>query len=410
MPTDPIPSVVRRNTLLLAITQAVVGTGIQLIPALGAISVVQLLGNNTWAGLATALAGLARMLIAYPIGRITDAHGRKAGLIIGLVLAAVGAVITGFGMAIEAFWLFVGGVLVFAAGVGATAQLRVAAADMYPPQRRSEGISLVLTGSLVGAALSPLVVALANRLAPELSQSPLALVWFLVPLVVIPGMLLLLWVKPDPKEIALRLREYYPNSTIVGGKPQSLLQSQNARWAATWVGIASQGQMVMLMAMTSLALHHQGCSLELISFSVTVHVLGMFAFSWPVGRLTDHFGRRPIMAIGLLVAGLGAVLVASSSLYWVITLGTFLVGLGWCGAFNGATTMVTDVTPPTERGRAVGVLDVWSNAAGAILPVLAGFMVEGLGLWLVGVAGVLILLYPLWLLLRLEESKPGVYA
>ncbi|MBN4842076.1 MFS transporter, partial [Citrobacter braakii] len=94
--------------------------------------------------------------------RVSDSRGRKAGLYIGLVLALLGSLMTGVGMGLGSFWLFTAGVLVFGAGVGATQQLRVAAADMYPPQRRSEGISLVLMGSLLGAVLSPLIVALAE--------------------------------------------------------------------------------------------------------------------------------------------------------------------------------------------------------------------------------------------------------
>jgi len=167
--------------------------------------------------------------------------------------------------------------------------------------------------------------------------------------------------------------------------------------------------MVMLMAMTSLALRHQGCSFELISVSVAIHVIGMFGFSWFVGKLADTYGRKPVMLSGLVLSGIGAVLVATSPAYAIITLGTFLVGLGWSGAYVGATTVVTDVTAPGERGRAVGRLDLWSNGAGAILPILAGFLVEGVGIWAIGLAGVVILMYPLWLLLRLGEEKPGVY-
>jgi MFS family permease len=405
-----IPLLIRRNTLLLAITQAVVGAGTQLIPALGAISVAQLMGNNTWSGLATALAGLARMLIAYPVGRVSDSRGRKAGLYIGLSLALLGSLITGVGMGVESFWLFVLGVLVFGAGVGATQQLRVAAADMYPPQRRSEGISFVLMGSLLGALLSPLIVALAERLAVELGHSPLAVAWFIVPLCVAPAFVLTALVRPDPKRIALRLRDYYPQLP-----PQSVSQvpssagSSFPRKVAIWAGIAAQGQMVMLMAMTSLALHQQGCSFNLISLSVTLHVLGMFAFSWPVGRLADRIGRRPVMLGGLLLSALGALLVGFTHAYSSITLGTFLVGLGWCGTYNGATTVVTDTTPPNERGRAVGMLDVWSNGAGTVLPILAGFLVEGIGIWAIGIAGVLLLLYPALMISRLTETTPGQY-
>lgn len=405
-----IPPLIWRNTLLLATIQAVVGAGTQLIPALGAISVVQLMGNNTWSGLATALAGLARMLIAYPVGRVSDSRGRRSGLYIGLLLALFGSLTTGVGMGVESFWLFAFGVLVFGAGVGATQQLRVAAADMYPPQRRSEGISLVLMGSLLGALLSPLIVALAERLAVELGRSPLAVAWFIVPLCVAPAFGLTALIRPDPKRIALRLRDYYPQlSPQSVGQVYSSTGSSFPRKVAIWAGIAAQGQMVMLMAMTSLALHRQGCSFNLISLSVTLHVLGMFALSWPVGRLADRIGRRPVMLGGLLLSALGAPLVGFTHEYLTITLGTFLVGLGWCGTYNGATTVVADTTPPNERGRAVGVLDVWSNGAGTVLPILAGFLVEGVGIWAIGVAGVLLLIYPAVMVSRLAEVSPGRY-
>lgn len=404
-----IPPLIRRNTLLLALTQAVVGAGMQLLPALGAITVVELLGNNTWAGIAIALAGLARMLTAYPVGRLTDARGRKAGLYLGLVGAMGGAVFTGWAVVASSFWLFVAGILVFGAGVGATQQLRVAAADMYPPARRSEGISLVLMGSLVGAGLSPILVWLAQRLGPEVGQSPLSLAWFLVPPFILPALLLLAHLRPDPKQIAHNLSAYYPSLPAASVAGESRGSSRPALSAATWTGVAAQGQMVMLMAMTSLALRHQGCSFELISVSVAIHVIGMFGFSWFVGKLADTYGRKLVMLTGLVLSGLGAVLVATSPAYTIITLGTFLVGLGWSGAYVGATTVVTDVTGPGERGRAVGRLDLWSNGAGAILPILAGFLVEGLGIWAIGLAGVVILMYPLWLLLRLGEEKPGVY-
>jgi MFS family permease len=409
-PSLGIPPLIRRNTLLLAATQAVVGAGMQLIPALGAISVVQLMGDGTWSGLATALAGLARMLVAYPVGRVSDSRGRKAGLYIGLALALLGSLMTGMGMGMGSFGLFAAGVLVFGAGVGATQQLRVAAADMYPPQRRSEGISLVLMGSLLGALLSPLIVALAERLGAEVGQSPLAVAWFIVPLCVAPAFALTALVRPDPKRIALRLGDYYPQLPPQGAGPvHSRADSSFPRKVAVWAGIAAQGQMVMLMAMTSLALHQQGCSFNLISLAVTLHVLGMFAFSWPVGRLADRIGRKPVMLGGLLLSALGALLVGFTGEYASITLGTFLVGLGWCGTYNGATTVVTDTTPPGERGRAVGVLDVWSNGAGTALPILAGFLVEGIGIWAIGVAGVIVLAYPALMISRLSEIAPGQY-
>jgi len=68
----PIPPAIKRNTLLLAVTQAFVGVGNQMVPALGAMIVLQLLGSPALAGIATGTLGGCRFLVAYPIGAL---HG-----------------------------------------------------------------------------------------------------------------------------------------------------------------------------------------------------------------------------------------------------------------------------------------------------------------------------------------------
>src|SRR4051794_29958429 len=51
----PLPPLIKRNTILLASTQAFVGMGTQMVPALGAIIVMQITGVSTLAGLASAI-------------------------------------------------------------------------------------------------------------------------------------------------------------------------------------------------------------------------------------------------------------------------------------------------------------------------------------------------------------------
>src|SRR5215472_14590253 len=54
--------IVKRNTLLLAASQAFVGVGNQMVPTLGAIIVARLLGSVYLAGLATSTLGARRFL------------------------------------------------------------------------------------------------------------------------------------------------------------------------------------------------------------------------------------------------------------------------------------------------------------------------------------------------------------
>src|SRR5262245_6139826 len=203
-------STVKRNTLLLAASQAFVGVGNQMVPTLGAIIVARLLGSAHLAGMATSTLGASRFLVSYPIGRVADAYGRRIAVVFGLVLGLVGALGTGLSVISGSFTLFLASILVFGAGVSAGHQLRVAAADMYPPHRRAQGLGFVLTGSLLGALGAPVLITAAQTWSGPLGLDPLALTWILIPAVILPGIGLVLAIHPDPKEIAADLGRYHP--------------------------------------------------------------------------------------------------------------------------------------------------------------------------------------------------------
>src|SRR5262245_62463996 len=99
-------STVKRNTLLLAASQAFVGVGNQMVPTLGAIIVARLLGTAHLAGMAASTLGVSRFLVSYPIGRVADAYGRRVAIVLGLLLGLAGAMGTGLSVLLESFALF----------------------------------------------------------------------------------------------------------------------------------------------------------------------------------------------------------------------------------------------------------------------------------------------------------------
>ena len=415
----PSPRLIKRNTVFLAASQAFVGVGNQMVPTLGAIIVARLLGSASLAGLATSTLGVSRFLISYPVGKIADAYGRRMAVVLGLLLGLAGAVGVGLSVLWASFALFLAGILVFGAGVTAGYQLRVAAADMYPPSQRARGLGYVLTGSLVGTLGAPVLITAAQAWSGPLGLDPIALTWLLVPAVIVPGIALVLAVRPDPKEIASHLERYYPDYVppaarpAEGGPAPSLLAflRDPRKQAAFAVSFAAQGNMSMIMAFTSLALEHHGHPLPAISVAVTIHVIGMFGFSLPLGWLADRVGRRALMLLGLLLLALGAVLVPVTPHYAVIVTGTFLVGLGWSAASVAATAVIADTTDAEERGRAIGANDTVSAAAAMALPLLAGPAVEFLGLASLGILGAGLMAPPFVLVwTRLKEKRPGEYA
>ena len=73
-----IPPLIKRNTAYLASSQAFNGAGAQMVPTLGPVLVTQMIGSATLAGIGSSITGLSRLIIAYPIGKFTDAFGRRA--------------------------------------------------------------------------------------------------------------------------------------------------------------------------------------------------------------------------------------------------------------------------------------------------------------------------------------------
>lgn len=414
-----VPPLIRRNTILLAATQAFVGTGTQLVPTLGGLMIERLLGSMLLAGLASSSLYAARLVIAYPIGWVADALGRKAGLLLGLSLSLIGAVTIGLGMLGSSFPVFLAGLLVLGFGFGAMQQMRTAAVDMYPPERRGEGLGYVLTGSLIGAFGGPLVINAAEAWAPALRIDAIPLAWFLVPAVLLPSMALVFLIHPDPKAIAADLGRYYPGyraeavveETPVGAGAglRAWLRHYPLLVAFTSM-FAAHGVMVMMMALTPLAMAHTGHALTMISVSVSAHVVGMYGLSLPLGSLADRIGRRPVILLGLVTSAFGALLVPLTADYWVATAGLVLVGVGWSCVNVATTALIADTVPFAERGRAVGVVDSFAGLASLLLPLAGGPLAEWFGFGALAALAFVVAGIPLALALRLVELRPGEYA
>ena len=98
-------------------------------------------------------------------------------------------------------------VLVFTAFVligiasGTALLARTAAGDMYPPERRAHGIALVLFGAVFGAILGPAVFSpmLSGK---ELDGDALAPLWLAGSGFMVVALVLVLFVRPDPRRIA----------------------------------------------------------------------------------------------------------------------------------------------------------------------------------------------------------------
>lgn len=79
----------------------------------------------------------------------------------------------------------------------------------------------------------------------------------------------------------------------------------------------------------------------------------LFAPVW--GRLSDRFGRKPILLISLFGTALGSLLTGVAGSIWILFLGRIVDGVSGASV-SVAQAAVGDVSPPSQRARLMGLL------------------------------------------------------
>jgi MFS family permease len=389
---------IKRNTALLSAALAANSGMLQLSAAVASLTFVLVTGVKGLLGLGPAIVLASGALAALPAGRAMDRFGRVPVIAAGFVVGIVGGCLAALGSALESpFPVFLG--LAFVGVASGTALLaRTAAGDMYPPERRARGIALVVAGAVFGAILGPVVFSplLSGR---ELDGDSLALLWLAGSAFMVVGLVLVLFVRPDPKRIAELLAAGTPAAEPKPAAPLKEILKRRGVIPSILAAQASFGVMVGVMTLTgAVVVDHHDHSGEAVFPIIGAHVLGMYALVLVVGDVVDRIGRPPS-----LVAGLALMAVSCVSLLWITSvpataLALFGLGLGWNLSFVAATAQLADCSLPWERGKLLGFNDLLSGMTGASLALLGGYALTAIGVAALAIgATVLVVLPAVWI-------------
>ena len=157
--------------------------------------------------------------------------------------------------------------------------------------------------------------------------------------------------------------------------------------------VFAQMIMVMLMVMTAVHMKAEHHPLTAVSLVISVHTFGMYALAIISGRLTDRWGRGPVIILGSVVLVLSCLLAAPSTNLLPLLIALFLLGLGWNFAYVAGSTLLADQLSPTERAKTQGFNDLMLGFASAAGSFGSGMIFAGGGygaLGLVAASGALV--------------------
>ncbi len=141
---------------------------------------------------------------------------------------------------------------------------------------------------------------------------------------------------------------------------------------------------------------------SLYTWAVTIYLLTA-TISGPIyGKLSDLFGRRPIVIFAVSLFIISSALAGLSQEMWQFILFRGLQGLGGGAVFPIALAVVADLYTPAERGKYLGLFGAMFGLSSLIGPGLGGFITDTVGwhwIFFVNVPIGLVSLFILWRLL-----------
>ncbi len=123
-----------------------------------------------------------------------------------------------------------------------------------------------------------------------------------------------------------------------------------------------------------------GVPVSAIGMAIGIYGLARFVVALPAGKFADWMGRRPTIALGGLISGLGNLWCAYATGYPEFLIARFVAGFGAGLIVTTGHVVLADISTPEKRGRMLAIYQSTFIFAVGIGPLPGGLLAEYYGL------------------------------
>ncbi|MFL5495693.1 MAG: MFS transporter [Gemmatimonadales bacterium] len=418
--TDPLPAValgLRANwhqfwllVLINAFVGAMVGMERTVLPLLAQAEFGLASKSAVLSFIATF--GLVKALTNFFAGRLGDLYGRKhvllAGWLVGLPVPFL--VI----WAPTWSWIVVANVLLGLSQGLAWSTTVIMKMDLVGPEQRGLAMGLNEFAGYLAVGLTALgtgYVAQAYGLRPEPFYLGIACA--------VAGLALsLVFVRETRHHVAFEAGNFPSRSAEPGHplEPSTREIFAKASWRDPALSSASQAGLVNNL---NDGLAWGVFPLFFATAGLDVAQIGILSFTYPAvwgvlqlgtGVLSDRWGRKRLIAGGMVVQGGALAAIALVRGFWPWLGAAAFLGAGTAMVYPTLLAAVADVAPPQWRGSAVGAYRFWRDSGYAVGALLAGLLADLFGMgWSIGGIAVLTVASGLLVAVRMPETLRSRY-
>ena len=117
-----------------------------------------------------------------------------------------------------------------------------------------------------------------------------------------------------------------------------------------------------------------GSRIDIVQLTLTLYLFTLGFSQLLCGALSDRYGRRPLMLIGMIIHLIGSLLAAIAWDVWVLIVGRILQALGGGATLILVRTMILDSTERSEAGRLLSYIYMSVAIAQTVAPTIGGYL------------------------------------
>jgi multidrug resistance protein len=329
-------------------------TGIQIGLLIGSFSIAQLVSAPVW-------------------GRLSDRHGRRPTLLIGLFISAAAYAVFAFS---TTYWLLFLSRIVQGFGGGTVGVVQAYVTDITRPEDRAKHLGWLSAATSAGAVVGPGAGSLLahgwGRTAPGLAAAVLALVnmafaWrYLRESYSVED-------RTRPNVVRVRMRDALWQVIRRPTMPAARLI-----WTYTIAIGAFYGMVAIFAQFLERRFHINEQTIGY--FFMWFGAMGVFTRVVLLGPALKRLGEMPLSRVGLALLGGGMVLFPFCHDYVSLWIALTCMPLGTAFTFPGVTATLSRVVSKADRGLYMGVQQTFGGVARAAFPLWDGFAFDRYGM------------------------------